>query len=179
MVLRHLVSCSGGSRFTLDESDKSHSRHRYVKSIILIKTRCLCLSSGHYSSYRHAEILIRIRRYAGPRSPLCMFYFLFARFSCTIPPIFPSALKCWPMEPFLSSGPPIFCAVPPIAPSAVSGVSVFHGRVILCGGGHRTVKHRSQRPVFREHAGSSSCGLFTCGGLRFLALVQQSMQWRV
>lgn len=49
-------------------------------------------------------------------------YFLFAKFSCTIPPILPSALKCCPIAPCLSSGPPTFCAVPPIAPSAMKAL---------------------------------------------------------
>ena len=49
-------------------------------------------------------------------------YFLFAKFSCTIPPILPSALKCCPIAPCLSSGPPTFCAVPPIAPSAAEAL---------------------------------------------------------
>ena len=53
------------------------------------------------------------------------FYFLFARFSCTIPPIFPSALKCWPIDPCLSRGPPIFCAVPPIGPSATCSILAY------------------------------------------------------
>lgn len=45
-------------------------------------------------------------------------HFLLARFSCTIPPIVPSALKFLPMAPCWSKGPPTFWAVPPIAPVA-------------------------------------------------------------
>ena len=45
-------------------------------------------------------------------------HFFSARFCCTIPPIEPSALKCCPIAPCLSNGPPIFWAVPPSAPSA-------------------------------------------------------------
>lgn len=53
-------------------------------------------------------------------------YFLFAKFSCTMPPILPSALKCCPIAPCLSSGPPTFCAVPPMAPSAAETLVSLH-----------------------------------------------------
>ena len=95
-----------------------------------------------------ASFAIRIHPCSAcPRCSSCMSYFLFARFSCTIPPIFPSELKCWPMDPSLSRGPPIFCAVPPIAPSAVFGVSVFQEPFDASWRGIRAVEHRSQRPI--------------------------------
>jgi hypothetical protein len=36
----------------------------------------------------------------------------------TAPPMLPSVVNCFPIEPCASRGPPIFCAVPPIAPLA-------------------------------------------------------------
>lgn len=72
------------------------------------RTRFFCKPSSTASTTPHTQLLMYLLRHFSP--PIAF---------CTVPPIAPSLVNCFPITPSLSSGPPIDCAVPPRAPCSV------------------------------------------------------------